>query len=192
MVTCLYPSQRWQRYSSPEGHRQDAAFRYIYPLLQDGGHPNLLILTKSKVVRVLFDESGDGPPRANGVEYVPNPAYQPETQLSKPVKQTIKAKRLVVVSAGALGTPQILERSGVGNPDILKQAGVPVVANVPGVGENYQDHHLTLLPYKSSLEPHETLDGILSGRQEFATLAAEKNPILGWNGIGRFYLISSS
>lgn len=107
------------------------------------------------------------------------------TQLSKPVRTTVKAKKLVVVSAGALGTPQILERSGVGNPDILNKVGVPVVANVPGVGENYQDHHLTLYPFKSTLAPHETLDGILSGRQDFAQLAAEKNPILGWNGIGR-------
>lgn len=153
-------------------------------MVEGGKHPNLFILVHSKVVRVLFDTSGSGPPKATGVEYQPTPTAQPQTQLSKPVRSTINAK-LVVVSSGALGTPQILERSGVGNPEILKQAGVTVVANVPGVGENYQDHHLTLYPFKSSLGPEETLDDLLSGRQEFSQLAAAKNPILGWNGIGK-------
>jgi alcohol oxidase len=93
------------------------------------------------------------------------------------------AKKLVVVSAGCLGTPQILERSGVGNPEILKKAGITPVADVPGVGENYQDHHLVLYPYKSSLAPEETLDGILSGRKDFVKSLEAKDPMLGWNGI---------
>jgi alcohol oxidase len=54
------------------------------------------------------------------------------------------ARKLVVVSAGALGTPQILERSGVGHPVILNKLGIPVVSDLPGVGENYQDHQLSI------------------------------------------------
>ena len=114
---------------SPDGKRQDAAHRYIHPLLEGGKHPNLHVLTDSKVIRVLFDEST--PPRAIGIEYKPNADHQPELSLSKPVHKTIKANKLVVVTAGALGSPQILERSGVGNPDILKKVGVSVVADVP-------------------------------------------------------------
>lgn len=150
--------------------------------MQDGKHPNLQILLESKVVRVLFDESS--PPRAIGIEYKPNTEHQPELSLSKPVHKTLKAKKLVVVTAGALGTPQILERSGVGNAKILEGLDIPVVADVPGVGENYQDHHLLLYPYKSNLDEAETLDGILSGRKDFVKALGEKDPMLGWNGIG--------
>lgn len=97
----------------------------------------------------------------------------------------MKASKLVVVSAGALGTPQILERSGVGGAELLKKLNIPVVSDVPGVGDQYQDHHLLLYPYKSSLDSEETLDGILSGRKDFGKAAAAKDPMLGWNAIGK-------
>lgn len=144
---------------------------------------------ESKVVRVIFDESS--PPRAVGVEYMTNPDHQPRTGLSKQLAQTIKANKLVVVAAGALGTPQILERSGVGNPDLLKKLEIPVVADVPGVGENFQDHHLLLYPYKTNLGEGETLDGIMSGRKDFVKAMETKDPILGWNGIGEFTRLST-
>lgn len=131
---------------------------------------------------MVFDESK--PPRAIGVECKPNEEAQPSISLSKPVHNVIKARKLVVVSAGALGTPQILERSGVGNPEILKKLSIQVVSNVPGVGENYQDHHLLLYPYKSSLGAEETIDCILSGRKDFVKAVTEKDPMLGWNAIG--------
>src|SRR5207248_2876274 len=89
----------------------------------------------------------------------------------------------VIVSAGALGTPQILERSGVGNAKILQDLSIPVVANLPGVGESYLDHHVTIYAYKSSLGPHESLDGISSGRLEVQQDMQSQNPIFGWNGI---------
>ncbi|TAQ91129.1 hypothetical protein B7494_g575 [Chlorociboria aeruginascens] len=172
---------KWSRYVSPDGKRQDSAHRYIHPLLQDGQHPNLHILLQSKVIRVLFDESS--PPRAIGIEYKPNPDHQPNTALSKPIHRIIKANKLVVVSAGALGTPQVLERSGVGNPEILKRLDIPVVADVPGVGENYQDHNLMFYPFKSSLDETETIDGILSGRKDFVKAKETRDPIIGWNAV---------
>ncbi|KAK6583677.1 hypothetical protein PZA11_003407 [Diplocarpon coronariae] len=176
---------KWHRYVGPDGKRQDSAHCYIHPLLQDGEHPNLHILLNSKVIRVLFDESS--PPKAIGIEYKPNSEHQPQISLSKPIRKTIRARKLVVVTAGALGTPQVLERSGVGNPEILKKLDIPVVADVPGVGENYQDHHLLLYPYKSDLGEGETLDGILSGRKDFIRALEAKDPMLGWNGIGTSY-----
>lgn len=94
------------------------------------------------------------------------------------------ARKLVVVSAGALGTPQILERSGVGNPVILNKLGIPVVSDLPGVGENYQDHQLSSYPYKTSLNDGETLDCIYSGGLDVEKARVDKNPILGWNGVG--------
>jgi alcohol oxidase len=118
------------------------------------------------------------------VEYAQNVDSTPVSSL-KPATKTVKANKLVVVTAGALGSPLILERSGVGNAEMLKKIGVPVVANVPGVGEAYQDHHLLLYPYKTSLPDGDTLDVILAGRKDFAKALEEKDPILGWNSIGK-------
>jgi alcohol oxidase len=95
----------------------------------------------------------------------------------------VKARRLVVVTCGACGTPPVLERSGVGDKRILERAGVPVVEELPGVGKNYQDHHLLLYPYKTSLEPSQTIDDILSGRVDAAELIKNKDKRLGWNSI---------
>jgi alcohol oxidase len=50
----------------------------------------------------------------------------------------VKARKLVVVAAEAMGSRLILERSGIGHKDILERAGIPVVSEIPGVGENYQ------------------------------------------------------
>jgi alcohol oxidase len=53
-----------------------------------------------------------------------------------------------------------------------------------GVGEEYQDHHLLLYPYRTKgLNDEETLDGILSGRKDFVKALGDKDPQLGWNGI---------
>jgi alcohol oxidase len=133
---------------------------------------------------VLFDEQ-EKPPRAVGVEYIPDPESKPATSLSRPDKRSVKATKLVVVSAGALGSPQILERSGVGSSEILQKLNIKVVSEVPGVGEKYQDHHLLLYPYKSSLDKSETLDELLSGRKEFKAAVEDQDPRLGWNAIGK-------
>lgn len=147
-------------------------------MLERGEHPNLHILTETLVSRVIFDGK-----RAVGLEVEPNIIHRPLTGLSKHSRTRITARKMVVIAAGALGTPQILERSGVGEEHHLKSLGIPVVADLPGVGANYQDHHLTLLPYKTSLGPDETIDGLLSGRLDFEAAVKEKNPILGWNSI---------
>lgn len=171
--------ERWMRYVSPEGRRQDTAHTYLHPKLRDGEHPNLHVLVESKVLRVLFDENK----RACGVEFTPNPDHQIQTALTQHTKQTVLARKLVVVSCGACGTPAVLERSGVGDPKVLKQVGVPVVSDLPGVGNSYQDHNLILYPYKTSLATHETIDGILSGRTSATTLIGQGDKVLGWNAI---------
>lgn len=134
---------------------------------------------ETKVVRVLFDDNK----RATGIEYVPNPQFQSQTPLSKPIPGNIRAKKLVVLSAGSFGTPQILERSGVGNKELLSKLDIPVVTNLPGVGENYQDHPLVAQVFKTSYKEDETLDAILSGRRDFAQALQERDPFLGWNAV---------
>lgn len=175
-LTCL---QKWTKYISPDGKRQDAAHMYIHPLMQSGDYPNLHLLVDSKVTRVLFDENK----RATGVEYIPSPSTQPITGVSGSPASHVTAKRMVVVSAGALSTPSILERSGVGNKDILADLDIPLVSDLPDVGEHYQDHHLTLYPYKTSLKPEQTIDAFLSGRKNFGEAIQNNDPMLGWNAI---------
>lgn len=171
--------QRWQRFVSPEGRRQDTAYRYIHPKLEDGQHTNLHVLVESKVTRVLFDDDK----RAVGVEYTPNPEFQAVIGLTAHPVQSVRARKLVVVTCGACGTPPVLERSGLGDRSILERAGVPVVEKLPGVGKDYQDHQLLLYPYRTSLGPDQTIDGILSGRTDATELIKNNDKILGWNGI---------
>lgn len=172
--------ERWLRYVSPEGKRQDTAHTYLHPLLQDGKHPNLHVLVKSKVLRVVFDDQK----RAVGVEYTPNPQYQAEIGLTVHPTMTVKARKQVVVACGACGSPSVLERSGLGSKSVLEKAGVKQVAEIPGVGNDYQDHHLIFYPYHTSLKPEETTDAYLSGRvprDEF--IASKAGAMLGWNTI---------
>lgn len=147
--------------------------------MADGKHPNLHLLLETKVARVLFDSDK----RAVGVECEPSNSFQPTIGLSKTPSSTIRARKLVVVSAGALSTPSILERSGVGSAELLRGLNIDVISDLPGVGEDYQDHHLMLYPYKTALKPDETIDGLLSGRLDFAGAIKENNPVLGWNAI---------
>ena len=87
---------------------------------------NLYLRTNSRVSRVIFEGT-----KAVGVAYVParNRVHTGE------VKETIvKARKMVVLSSGTLGTPQILERSGVGSAELLKRLGIKVVSHLTGVG----------------------------------------------------------
>ncbi|KAF2676462.1 GMC oxidoreductase [Lentithecium fluviatile CBS 122367] len=165
--------QRALRYIAPDGKRQDTAYGYLHPRLQSGKHPNLHVVVDSQVKRVLFENK-----KASGVEFRPNPKVHPDTAF-----RTVQARKMVIVSCGALGTPSVLERSGVGNPEILKKARVEIVADVPGIGANYQDHHLMIYPYLSSLDENETIDALVGGRVDPVELIKEKDPILGWNAM---------
>ncbi|KAI9166350.1 Alcohol oxidase [Paramyrothecium foliicola] len=136
--------QRAKRYISPAGKRQDAGHNYLHPRLQDGNHPNLHVLVDRKVVRVTFDGK-----RASGVTYAVGDSTR-----------TVTARKQVVVSCGACGTPPVLERSGIGSKSILQAANVPIVVELPGVGDGYEDHHVVTPVYRSDLASDETLDGI--------------------------------
>ncbi|KAF4468221.1 alcohol oxidase [Fusarium albosuccineum] len=172
--------QRWHKSVSPEGRRQDTATAYLHAKINDEKkYPNLHVLVESKVIRVLLDDDK----RAVGVEYTPNPAFQVETGPTQHPKLTVKARKQVVVSCGALGTPPVLERSGLGDPKILEKAGVPVQVELPGVGANYEDHHLVLYPYRTNLQPHETIDRVLRNPHKRQELIDAKDPVLGWNSI---------
>ncbi|KAL2758201.1 hypothetical protein ACRALDRAFT_1040242 [Sodiomyces alcalophilus JCM 7366] len=164
---------RNMRFIGPDGKRQDSAHTYLHPRLQDGNHPNLHVLTEHLVVRVVFEGK-----KAVGVEFQPNPLFREDGDTTV---RTVRARKQVILSAGALGTPLVLERSGIGHPKFLTRAGIKPVSPLQGVGENYLDHHLLTHPYRSSLLPNETVDAIYGGRIDLNELFQTNAPILGWN-----------
>ncbi len=113
-----------------DGERHSAAAAFIHPNLD---RPNLDVRTKAHVTRVRFDGR-----RATRV------SYRQAGQL-----RTVKARREVIMSAGAFGTPQILMASGVGPGAHLRQLGITPVVDSPGVGQNLQDHISALLIYRA-------------------------------------------
>lgn len=170
-------AMRTLRYVGPEGKREDVASKYLHPKLRSDKYPNLHVLVETDVERVLFDDEKN----ITGVSFRPCPKFQPGTKQES--VRSVKVKKTVIVSAGALGTPGVLERSGIGSPEILERAQVPIVAKVPGVGENYQDHHIMLYHYKINLAPHDTMDALLGGRLDIPDLIAKNDPILSHNGV---------
>ncbi|EIM83811.1 alcohol oxidase [Stereum hirsutum FP-91666 SS1] len=108
--------------------RCDAACAFVAPLANAS---NFHVLTSSQGTRVLFSNStsSNGTATAIGVEYISNGTTY-----------TIYANKEVILAAGGIGSPKVLELSGVGSKDVLEQAGVEVVVDLEGVGENLQDH----------------------------------------------------
>lgn len=168
---------RARRYISPDGKRQDAATCYLHSTLQSSVGKGLHVLVETQVTRILFDDSH----RAIGVEFRPNPLFHPSTDKNADQQpRTVKAKRLVVATCGAIGTPSLLQRSGVGNEEVLRRAGVPPVVDLPGVGRGYEDHHLLLYGYSSDLGIEDTLDELLH-KQGGALADDLKGRMMGWN-----------
>ncbi|KAJ8508104.1 hypothetical protein ONZ45_g9584 [Pleurotus djamor] len=96
---------------------------------------------------------------ASGVEFIYSQDVHPGVEQSL---HSVRASKLVVVSAGTFGSPMILERSGIGNPGILKLAGIAPIVDNPDVGTNYQDHLYINLPCLADPEL-ETFDALWRG-----------------------------
>ncbi|KAK5923395.1 hypothetical protein CgunFtcFv8_000371 [Champsocephalus gunnari] len=111
----------WMDMTVHKGKRWSTASAYLRPAL---GRPNLTTEVCCLTTKILFDGN-----RAVGVEY---------TQDGQ--KKRAYAEKEVILSGGAINSPQLLMLSGVGNADDLKHHGIPVVQHLPGVGSNLQDH----------------------------------------------------
>ncbi|MCL6285458.1 GMC family oxidoreductase N-terminal domain-containing protein [Ruegeria sp. 2012CJ41-6] len=112
------------------GERCSAAAAYVHPALS---RPNLTVITRATARRIRFDGT-----RATGVEY----ARRGQVAVAE-------AKREVILSAGAFGSPQLLLLSGVGPRDELAAHGIAPVLESPGVGRNLQDHLDYIIGYRS-------------------------------------------
>jgi choline dehydrogenase len=121
----ISPSQVTQK----NGRRWSAADAYLRPALK---RPNLAVHTQAQATQILFDGR-----RAVGVAYLHNGEKRQE-----------RARREIILSGGAVNSPQLLLLSGVGPADHLRQMGIPLVADLPGVGQNLQDHVVCGVAYQ--------------------------------------------
>ena len=166
---------QWPKWIDPvTGRRSDAAHGFVQPLLHGpDAQTNLHVLTEQKTLRVLFSDTDKT--KAIGVEYTPNPEARTAATPGQPTQvgevSRMMARKLVVLSAGAFGTPMILERSGIGAKEILEKVGVDCLVDLPGVGKAYEDHQLAMALYQVSDEA-DTLDDFLRGKPEVHVQAA--------------------
>lgn len=116
------------------GERCSAAAGYLHPIM--GQRANLTVITGAIATRILFEGK-----RAVGVRYRKFPRGKEDYE--------VKARREVILSGGAFGSPHLLMLSGVGNPDDLRQHKIEPVHDLPGVGQNLRDHIDFILGFKS-------------------------------------------
>jgi choline dehydrogenase len=122
-----------------DGYRQSVFRSYVFPYMD---RPNLTVLTGALVTRLTFDQVERK--RVTGVEFSRN------GQIHR-----VGAGSEVVLALGAIHTPKVLMQSGIGDQTDLQRHGIPVVAHLPGVGENLQDHPLfaCVWEYQQPLPP---------------------------------------
>lgn len=119
--------------SVKDGKRMSSAVAYLHPALE---RDNLTAITRAHVTEVLFDGS-----QATGVAYVQDGT-----------RHEVDADE-VILSAGAVDTPKLLMLSGVGPADHLEAHGIDVVVDLPGVGQNLQDHIVGSVSYELTIDP---------------------------------------
>ena len=129
------------------GRRLSAARAYLHPV---SSRPNLEVRTRAMVHRILFEGT-----RAVGVEYAHGPGSNKRVDAGE-----------VILCGGAINTPQTLQLSGVGNADELGALGIPVVHDLPGVGEHLQDH-LEVYVQHACTQPVSVAPGLKNWRKPF-------------------------
>lgn len=126
-----YEGAFYLQYSTRNGWRNSTPVGYLNPALK---RANLTVLPNAIVTRVLLEDK-----RATGIAYrLRDNNFQ------------VTARREVILSAGPLASPKLLELSGIGNSDVLQKHGIDVAHHLPGVGENLRDHPNTRITYECS------------------------------------------
>ncbi|MDJ0693710.1 GMC family oxidoreductase N-terminal domain-containing protein [Mastigocoleus sp. MO_188.B34] len=124
----------WHHLDIKDGQRCGVRTAYLEPALS---RPNVTLSANSLVTKLLLENN-----RCVGVEYQQDG-----------VIKTARADREVILSAGAIQSPKLLMLSGIGNPEHLQQFDIPVVVDLPGVGENFHDHPLVIGPMGLMSQP---------------------------------------
>lgn len=110
------------QFNIKHGKRQSTATAYLHPVRQ---RSNLQVITRASVQEIILEKD-----RAVGVK----------VRVGTKTVSELRAKREIILSAGAFNSPQLLMLSGIGDPDRLKSKGIPGKHSLPGVGQNLQDH----------------------------------------------------
>jgi choline dehydrogenase len=118
-----------------DGKRHSAAAAFLVPILQ---RSNLTVTTGALVTRLLFEGT-----RTVGVEY-----------LHEGTLHQVRVNSEVILSAGTFDSPKLLMLSGIGDAEHLKALGIPVVADLPGVGQNLQDHPVVSVAQEATQDLH--------------------------------------
>lgn len=134
------------------GERCSAAAAYLHPVMH---RPNLSVLTRATVERVVIEDG-----RATAVRV-----------WERSVPTTLRARREVILSAGAIGSPQLLMLSGIGPEEELRAHGIAPVHELPGVGQNLQDHLDYVISHRSKRSDVLALD--LKGMMRLAKAGLE-------------------
>lgn len=121
---------------------------------------NLVVLTGAHVDKILFDREGGI--RASGVQYTHNGT-----------PQTASVTKEVVLAAGTLQSPKILELSGIGDAKLLAEHGIELIQDLPGVGENLQNHLACGIAYEA-VDSLETLDALWRQEPEAISQALQE------------------
>lgn len=135
--------------------RSYAASAYYGPAK---GRKNLEVLTSAVVEKILFACDASGVPKATGVQLTINGE-----------SKTMTASKEVILAAGTLQSPKILELSGIGDAQLLQKHDIEVIKDLPGVGENLQDHLVSAISYQA-VDTLETMDAL--ARQEPEAIGA--------------------
>jgi choline dehydrogenase len=126
------PSIGWCQQTRGGRRRASTARSYLRPVLK---RPNLQLVTKAQVHRIVFDDK-----RAIGIDFSRGGPGNSAVERAN-------AQREVILSCGAVGSPHLLQISGVGDAEHLGGIGVPVVHALNGVGKNMQDHYVVRMTY---------------------------------------------
>jgi choline dehydrogenase-like flavoprotein len=137
-------------YDPDTGVRSSSSVAYLHPHLD---RPNLDVLTGTRVLRLRFAANPDGPPVCTGVE----------VRRADGTAAVLGATGEVVLCAGAIDTPRLLWLSGIGPADDLRALGLPVVADLPGVGEHLLDHPESVITWETRPLEAQTVMGADAG-----------------------------
>src|SRR2546430_939465 len=152
LYTIAHPRTDWCYRTQPRGRRWSASHAFLRPALQ---RKNLSVLTGALVSRVRTVDR-----QALGIEF---------SREGQPLYA--EARRETILAAGAIGSPQLLQLSGIGKGELLNKLQIPVVHDLPGVGENLHDHLQIRMQYK--VRNVKTLNGMAGSVFGKAAMALE-------------------
>ncbi|KZV75303.1 GMC oxidoreductase [Peniophora sp. CONT] len=117
--------------------RSSSAYSYLTPV--EHARPNWLTLVEHTTTKILFSNTSNSSLTATGVQFALTPPINTSTSLSNAVLYTAYASREVILAAGAIRTPALLQLSGIGDAPLLESQGIEVLLDLPGVGRNLQE-----------------------------------------------------